>query len=437
MASVPQGRWRSLSLGSMLMLGACGLPENGESSLGVDAHGGMTTKDDGGSSPDAGGGVSKDAGTSVDGGRDAGIWVDGGTSVDGGMRDAGTGGHCTASPDGGKALFEYFLPTPIISRLTSNGWGASNVQPRDQDNGLEDKTMKDWSYWDGRIVKADDGKYHMFASRWSQSAGHWSGWPGSVCVHAVSESSPLGPYIDKGPCYTDAGGRGHNVMANQLADGSYFILVSETRQPAPVYSSKSLDGPWTAVGTINVTANGFDTGGSSSNTTFWPNPDGSVLASSRNGFMMVSASGPKGPFVAKTKSVYANIPFRSGGTPEDPCLWYSGGQYHMVYSYPLDRKMYHLTSPDGINNWKNQGLAVDATKPFIKYTDGTSNIWNKLERAQVYLENGHVKYFTFAAIDVDKGNDNGNDNHGSKVIVVPFDGERFDAETCVPTSGKQ
>jgi hypothetical protein len=304
------------------------------------------------------------------------------------------------------------------------------VQPRDQDNGLEDRTQRSWSYWDGRIVKGPDGRYHMFASRWDQAAGHWGGWPGSSCVHAVSDSSPLGPYVDKGLCYTDAGGKGHNVMANQLADGSYFILVSETRQPAPVYSASSLDGPWTLRGTINVNGNGHSTSGTSSNTTFWPNPDGSILASSRNGIMMVSTSGLTGPYVVKTDMVYPNIPYAPGGTPEDPCLWFSGGQYHMVYSYPLDRKMYHLTSRDGLT-WANKGLAVDATKPFIRYTDGTVNTWNKLERPQVYLEDGHVKYFTFAAIDVDKGDDRGNDNHGSKIIVVPFDGVAFDADTGV------
>jgi hypothetical protein len=401
-------RWRSFLLGSMLFLAFC-YPE------------GETTPDAGGSS--SGGSSSGGSSSSSSSG-----------SSSGGSRDAGSGSDASSSGGSKKNLFDYFLPTPIINNLTSNGWGASNVQPRDQDNGLEDKTMKSWSYWDGRIVKAADGKYHMFASRWAQSAGHWGGWPGSICVHAVSESSPLGPYIDKGPCYSDAGGKVHNVMANQLADGSYFILVSETRQPAPVYSSKSLDGPWNLLGTISVTANGFGTDGTSSNTTFWPNADGSILASSRNGIMMVSTGGLKGPFVVKTNSVYANIPFANGGTPEDPCLWYSGGQYHMVYSYPLDRKMYHLTSPDGIKNWKNMGLAVDATKPFIKYTNGTTNIWNKLERPQVYLEDGHVKYFTFAAIDVDKGNDNGNDSHGSKIIVVPFDGVAFDADTGVTSS---
>jgi hypothetical protein len=382
-----------------------------------------------GASDNTSGGVG-DGGSRKDGSSGSGGGGDARGPADAAADGEGTKDAAVYCADGGtKTLFDYFLPTPIVKGLTSNGWGASNVQPRDQDNGLEDRTMKQWSYWDGRIVKASDGKYHMFASRWDQAKGHWGGWPGSSCVHAVSESSALGPYVDKGLCYNDANGQGHNVMANQLSDGSYFILVSETRQPAPVYSSASLDGPWKALGAISVDASGFRADGTSSNTTFWPNPDGSILATSRNGIIMVSTSGLKGPFVVKTNSVYADIQYLPSGTPEDPCLWYSGGQYHMVYSYPLDRKMYHLVSKDGIHDWKNKGLAVDATKPFIKYTDGTPNVWNKLERPQVYLEDGHVKYFTFAAIDVDKGNDGGNDNHGSKIIVVPFDGARFDAET--------
>jgi hypothetical protein len=51
-----------------------------------------------------------------------------------------------------------------------------------------------------------------------------------------------------------------------------------------------------------------------------------------------------------------------------------------------------------------------------------------MERANTYEENGHVVAFTFAAIDVEKSGDLGNDTHGSKIIVVPFDGAKFDAE---------
>jgi hypothetical protein len=46
----------------------------------------------------------------------------------------------------------------------------------------------------------------------------------------------------------------------------------------------------------------------------------------------------------------------------------------------------------------------------------------------VLLEKGHVAYFTFAVLDVPKDQERGNDNHGSKVIVVPFDGAKFDRD---------
>ena len=56
------------------------------------------------------------------------------------------------------------------------------------------------------------------------------------------------------------------------------------------------------------------------------------------------------------------------------------------------------------------------------------NHWDKIERPGVFLVNGHVAYFTFAVIDVPKDQERGNDNHGSKVIVVPFDGVAFDRD---------
>jgi hypothetical protein len=56
------------------------------------------------------------------------------------------------------------------------------------------------------------------------------------------------------------------------------------------------------------------------------------------------------------------------------------------------------------------------------------NHWDKIERPGVLLENGHVAYFTFAVLDVPKEQEKGNDNHGSKVIVVPFDGAALDRD---------
>ena len=44
------------------------------------------------------------------------------------------------------------------------------------------------------------------------------------------------------------------------------------------------------------------------------------------------------------------------------------------------------------------------------------------------MEKGHPAYFTFAALDVPKERERGSDNHGRKILVVPFDGVRFDRE---------
>jgi hypothetical protein len=111
---------------------------------------------------------------------------------------AGTGSETRPTTEP-KPLISYLLSTLPHGELVREAWGATNVLPRDIQNGLEDTTMKRYCYWDGQIIKAPDGNYHMFASRWSESRGH-NGWFGSVAVHAVSDSL-TGPYVDKGLCW--------------------------------------------------------------------------------------------------------------------------------------------------------------------------------------------------------------------------------------------
>jgi hypothetical protein len=337
-----------------------------------------------------------------------------------------------ASSAADKTLIDYFQPTPIYDKLSTTAWGAAAVGPRDIHNGLEDTTIKQWCYWDGKIIKGQDGKYHMFASRWDQSKGH-SGWGGSVAVHAVSDN-PTGPYVDKGMCWPDnEGGKGHNVTANELPDGTYSVIVSTTR-PGDVFTSKSLDGPWTYQGSVKIDANGFSAP-KAQNLCFVVRPDGSYLMVSTHGVLMLSTSGILGPYKVQGPSVFpTNVPGFSNDS-EDPVIWYSGGLYHIVANWFSERKALHLTSPDGINNWKNMGLAYDPTANFVRYTDGTVNHWNKMERPGVLIENGHVTHFTLAVIDVDKSQELGNDTHGSKVIVVPFDGAAFDGVTPNRASG--
>jgi hypothetical protein len=327
----------------------------------------------------------------------------------------------------GKTLEDYFLPVTARGPLSTEIWGAATVGPRDPKNGLEDTTMKQWNYWDGQIIHGSDGKYHMFASRWAQSAGH-NGWWSSKAVHAVSDKA-TGPYIDQGLCWPEnQDGKGHNVTALVLPDGRYAVVVSETR-PGDVFVSKSLYGPWEQLGHITVDANGFNSNdGAMSNVSVMVRQDGDFEIVARSGAIMISKNGILGPYKLQGPSIYPSIEGIPHHDLEDPVIWFSGGLYHIVMNCWSERKAYHLTSKDGITQWTNRGLAYEPTADFIRYEDGTKNHWNKLERPSVFLEKGHVAYFTFAVIDVAKDEERGNDGHGSKVIVVPFDGKGLDRD---------
>lgn len=328
---------------------------------------------------------------------------------------------------------DYFQPTPIVGSLSSTCWGAAQVGPRDQSNGLEDKPMKSWNYWDGGIIKDEkSGIYHMFASRWSQSNGH-GGWMGdSHCVHATS-TSLYGPYTDNGLCFTDNGGMCHNVNALKLkpgdTSGKQFAITCSGSVPGSgrVYGADSLDGPWAYLGDLKLDLNGYS-GRFSSGDNFRTilRPDGQYeCINSRLGL----ADNVLGPYKAQMANDFTNsVPGSPTTNMEDPYLFYSGNQYHVFYNCWSEKKAYFYSSTDGIHNWKlEKGYGYDPTSNMVRYTDGTVNHWALLERPSVYVENGHAVAMTFAAINVPKDQDTANSGNGSKVIVVPFDGPSFDS----------
>ncbi|MFZ5496953.1 MAG: glycoside hydrolase family protein [Verrucomicrobiota bacterium] len=321
-----------------------------------------------------------------------------------------------------RTFIDYFQPTPVRGPLTSGTWGAPGVLPRDVSNGLEDVANR-YCYWDGQIIQGPDGRYHLFASRWDEPKGH-NGWFDSVAVHAVSDHL-LGPYEDKGLCWPDdEAGKGHNVTALTLPDGRYAIVISETR-PGTVYVSKSLDGPWEKLGTI-VTEG--ETRKRASNYSVMVRPDGDFMIVPRAGQILLSKSGILGPYIAQGPSIYPKITGLEQRDLEDPVVWFSGGRYHIVVNSWSQRKAFHLTSKDGITGWTLRGLAYDPRVDFVRYTDGTVNRWDKLERPGVVIENGHVIALTLAVLDVPKDQEKGGDRHGNKIIVLPFDGAALDRD---------
>jgi len=367
-----------------------------------------------------------------------------------------------------KGFIEYLKPAPIAcSPLSSASWGVAGVLPRDLCNGIESAkgaaVPPEFYYWDGQIIKAGDGKYHMFMSTWSGTAGFNPGWQSSDAYHAISSQGVLGPYMRQGYVYTNNNShKGHNVSALELLDGSYAVVVSEI-VPFTIYKSTSLDGPWTGC-TASIQSNGIKTsstttcppGGACNDTHYDSNvslvarPDGKFEIVQRHGFIAI-ANTLCGPYnMQKPTWTYpqANLPNvdsiypkrtsipgvtnPSYGWEEDPHIWYSAGTYHVIYSGSQDRVGYHLYSTDGLTNWKDNGYGWsprDYQKIFCYEGSSTCSQWYKMERPGVVLENGHPTHITWAVADVDKDNQiPAGSNHGSKVIVVPFDGAAFDAD---------
>lgn len=345
---------------------------------------------------------------------------------------------------GPKPFIAYFKPMPMQGPLRKTAWGAKEVGPRDQNNGLEDRTISRWNYWDGPILQGPDGRYRMFASRWEQAGGH-SAWKLSNAVIAVSDTL-YGPYKDLGLMWPDdRGGLGHNVTPLRMPDGRYAIVVSETRN-GDVFVSSSIDGPWRLLGSITVDQSRYrsvfhpndapDTAPQpkpwrASNVSLIARPDGGYQIVQRSGQILVSKTGILGPYEVMGPSVFIDmpgLPQKNLGRLEDPVLWFSGGWYHMLVNHWEDRRAYHLISKDGIRAWKFQGLAYEPGANFLRYSDGTLNHWNKLERPAVVMREGHVVALTFSVIDTPKEQQTGGNGHGSKVIVVPFDGAAMDRD---------
>jgi hypothetical protein len=295
-------------------------------------------------------------------------------------------------------------------------------------------------------------------STWAGTAGFNPGWTGSESYHAVSTGGVLGPYTRQGYVFTNNGSHhGHNTSACELLDGTYAVVVSEV-VPFTIYQSSSLDGPWTACPNPSgelIKTNGVNAGGDAhwdSNVSLTARDDGRFEIVQRHGLIAI-ADTVCGPYLmqkptwtypkANLPSIDSIYPHRTSqpdsaitnptyAWEEDPTIWYSGGRYHVLYQSSTDRVGYELSSPDGIHDWKDGGLAYDPRmyQKIFGYVGSTVHTqWYKMERPGVVLEDGHVTHVTWAVADVDKDTQiPAGSNHGSKIIVVPFDGATFDTD---------
>jgi hypothetical protein len=123
--------------------------------------------------------------------------------------------------------------------------------------------MKDYWVWCGSVIQGEDGRFHMFASRWPKYLPMHPGWiVASEIVRAVSET-PEGPYVfqevvlpQRGAEYWD-GRMTHNPHITKHGDtfedvlqGQEFglddprCIVGRANKRIGTAISKSIFGPW-------------------------------------------------------------------------------------------------------------------------------------------------------------------------------------------------
>lgn len=301
----------------------------------------------------------------------------------------------------GSRFIDRFLPLPKVGKLSSDVWGLDTVKPRHTDNGLEDAT---WSYWGGNIHIDAEGKHHLFVCRWREDStkGHME-WPRSEVVHAVANNS-VGPFK-----VSQVLGKGHNPEMQQLKDGRYFVHVNNG-----YYIADNLNGPW------QYHKSTFDSrqrqiSDHMANNTFAKREDGSMLMVGRGGGIWISETGLPPYKQISTDTVYP--PYE--GRYEDPVVWRTDVQYHLIVNDWLGRVAYYMRSKDGFN-WKlDPGAAY--LPGIAKHKDGHVEDWYKFERIKVLQDQyGRAFQANFAVNDTVKKQDMGSDIHSSKNISIPL-----------------
>jgi hypothetical protein len=154
--------------------------------------------------------------------------------------------------------------------FASTGCSATNVVEYDFNAMLQPvpATAKfsdpEYNIWCGSAVKGDDGKYHMFYSRWPRKLGHYAWVTHSEVAHAVSDS-PFGPWTHRdvtlpprGTNYWD-GSCTHNPTVLRIGKKFYLYYMGNygdgvvrlplnwehrNHQRIGVAVADSPDGPW-------------------------------------------------------------------------------------------------------------------------------------------------------------------------------------------------
>lgn len=282
----------------------------------------------------------------------------------------------------------------------------------------------DFYVWCGSMVRSDDGKYHLYFSRWPKKYGFQAWVTSSEIAHAVGDT-PLGPFRFAGvalpargkefwdglcthnPTVLKVGSKYFLYYMGNTGDGQVMPGLNWThrnRQRIGVAVADSPDGPWQRSDKPVLDVSTDDDAADSlmvSNPAVTRRPDGTFL-------MIYKAVGKKrpapfgGPVVHLTATADAPTgPFTKQRNPiftapgadfpaEDPFVWFDarGRRYYAIvkdqkgyFTGHKGRSLALWESGDGLD-WRLSAHPL-VTLPEIHWADGRTDKVLSLERPQV------------------------------------------------------
>ncbi|HEX4084030.1 MAG TPA: glycoside hydrolase family protein [Chthoniobacteraceae bacterium] len=304
-------------------------------------------------------------------------------------------------------LAAMIQPVPLASKFTDPGYFV----------------------WCGSMVQTPDGKCHLFYSRWPRKLGFDAWVTHSEIAHAIADN-PLGPYHPDGVALPERGKEfwdglcTHNPAIMHFGDAYYLYYMGDTGANRAFYTqrnnqrigvaiAKTPDGPWQRFDKPLIAPTpGFYDALCCANPAVLQRPGGGYLmvykGVGKKGklpfggpvvLIVATAASPTGPFEKHPDPVFTAK--GTGFAAEDPCIWIQDGHYWAVVKdmrgvfTHAGRSLALFSSDDGIH-WRPARHPLVSTL-VIRWADGAKQPVDRLERPQIFLQNG-VPAVLFCAV---------------------------------------
>jgi hypothetical protein len=325
-----------------------------------------------------------------------------------------------------------FLAAPL---LAGDGGFVDRLQPAPVGGGF---AMDDWWVWCGSAIRGEDGRYHLFASRWPKSLSFSPHWLTNSEIVRASADKPTGPYRfeevvlpTRGEKWWD-GRMTHNPTIHRWRDQYLLFYIGTTysgptpdaahpvdnKNPARLESranqriglatSRSVKGPWKRMDRpiLDPRPGKWDAL-MTTNPAPCVNPDGSVLlvyksAVDQAGLLTMGVA--RAPRFDRPYERLKDGPlFDFSSTRdhvEDAYVWREGSGYQLIMKDMRGGICgeagagIHATSANGVD-W-TVSKPAKAWSLNVRWSDGVVRQHRNVERPQLLIENGRPTHAFFA-----------------------------------------